>query len=104
MHSLEDMTNIYLASFSETNILLRIIFSISPLTHCLPVSADNLCKQFGPRSCSMNRRAGSGFKLFDILVVFLKEFLEKVYFEKNQQTTKKHEKLASMQRVPNRSG
>ena len=32
-------------------------------------------------------------------MVFLKEFFEKVDFEKNQQTTKKHEKLPSMQRV-----
>ena len=33
------------------------------------------------------------------MMVFLKEFFEKVDFEKNQQTTKKHEKLPSMQRV-----
>ena len=32
-------------------------------------------------------------------MVFLKEFLEKVDFEKKQQTTKKHAKLPSMQRV-----
>ena len=32
-------------------------------------------------------------------MVFLKEFFEKIDFEKNQQTTKKHEKLPSMQRV-----
>ena len=36
-------------------------------------------------------------KLFDALMVFLKEFFQKVNFEKNQQTTKKHEKLPSMQ-------
>ena len=35
--------------------------------------------------------------MFDALMVFLKEFSEKVYFEKNQQTTKKHAKLPSMQ-------
>ena len=33
------------------------------------------------------------------LMVFLKEFFEKVDNEKNQQTTKKHEKLPRMQRV-----
>ena len=33
------------------------------------------------------------------LTVFLKEFFEKVDFEKNQQTTKEHEKLPSRQRV-----
>ena len=40
--------------------------------------ADNFCKQFGTRAVS---------KLF--VIVFLKEFFEKVDFEKNQQTTKK---------------
>ena len=40
----------------------------------------------------------SGFKLFDMLLVFLKEFFEKVDFEKNQMT-KKHEKLPSMLKV-----
>ena len=59
------------------------------LTNCLLMtSADNLCKQFGPRS---------GFKLFDTLMVILKELFEKVDFEKNQQTTKKHGKLNSRQ-------
>ena len=33
------------------------------------------------------------------VLVFLKEFFEKVNFEKSQQTTKIHEKLPSMQRV-----
>ena len=36
-------------------------------------------------------------ELFDISMVLLKEFFQKVNFEKNQQTTKKHEKLPSMQ-------
>ena len=61
------------------------LFLLEALTLCLPVSsADNLGKQFGPN-------------LFDILMVFLKEFFQKVNFEKNQQTTKKHEKLPSRQ-------
>ena len=63
-------------------------------------SADNLGKQFGPRSGLKNRqgsRAGSGSKLFDTLMVYLKEFFQNVNFEKNQQTIKKHEKLPSMQ-------
>ena len=38
-------------------------------------------------------------KPFDPLIMFLKEFLEKVNFEKSQQTSKKHEKLLSMQWV-----
>ena len=54
-------------------------------------SAHNLVKQFGPRSGPTNRGALSGSKLFDILMVFLKEFFQKINFEKNRQTTKKHE-------------
>ena len=52
------------------------------LTLCLLVSsADNLCKQFGPRSGPTKCRAWSGSKLFDTLTVYLKEFFEKVDFE-----------------------
>ena len=56
-------------------------------------SADNLCKQFGPRS---------GLTKLDvilILIVWYSDdsaerlfFVEKVNFEKNQRTTKKHAK------------
>ena len=63
------------------------------------LSADNFCKQFGTRSGPTERLTCSGSKLFDTLMVFLKEFFEKVDFEKNQQTTKKHEKLPRRQRV-----
>ena len=58
--------------------------------YLLVSSADNFCKQFLPRS-----------SLFDTKMVFLKEFFEKVDFEKNQQTTKKkkHEKFPRGQRV-----
>ena len=63
------------------------------------LSADNLGKQFGPRSGPTKRRSWSGSNLFDTLTVFLKEFFEKVVFEKNHQTTKKHEKLCRRQRV-----
>ena len=63
------------------------------LTLCQLVSCDdNLCKQFGPRSGLTWCRAWSGSELFDSLMVFLKEFFEKVDFEKNQQTTKKKKK------------
>ena len=37
--------------------------------------------------------------LSDTLMIFLKEFFKNVDFEKNQQTTKKHAKLPSRQRV-----
>ena len=48
-----------------------------------------LCKQFGPKSRPTFCRSWSGSKWFDTLIVFLKEFLEKVNFEKSQQTTTK---------------
>ena len=62
----------------------RIIYhfcSICLTLYLLLSSADNFCKQFGPRS---------GSKLFDTPMVFLKEFFKKVDFEKKHQTTKKH--------------
>ena len=66
--------------------IIRILICLECLTLCLPVSsADNLGKQFGPRS---------GSKLFDILMVFLTDFFQKVNFEKNKKTitTKKRHK------------
>ena len=48
------------------------MYNLHALTLCLLVlSADNLCKQFGPRP---------GSKLFDTLVVFHKELCIKSYF------------------------
>ena len=49
-------------------------------------SADNICKQFVPRSGPTNCRACSGSKLFDTL---MKEFFEKVDFEKKSADDKK---------------
>ena len=43
----------------------------------LVVSADNLCKQFGPRSGLTKWWAWSWSKLFDTLIVFFKEIFEK---------------------------
>ena len=48
----------------------------------------NLVKQFGPRSGPTECLAWSGSKLFDTLMVFLKEFFENINFKKDQQTTK----------------
>ena len=63
-------------------------------------AADNLCKQFGPRSGLTNCQAGSRSKLFDTLMVFLKEFFKKVdFFKKKKKTTKKHAKLPCRQSV-----
>ena len=47
------------------------------------------CKQFGPRSGPTESQAWSWPKLSDILILFQKEFFEKVNFERRQQTTKK---------------
>ena len=51
-------------------------------------SADNLCKQFGPRSEPTEHPSCSGSKHFDTLMIFQKELFEKVDFEIKQQTTK----------------
>ena len=60
---------------------------LSPCWWRLLPSADNLCKQFGSRPGPTFCRSWSGAILFDTLIVFLKEFFEKVNFEKSQQTT-----------------
>ena len=63
-------------------------------------SADNLCKQLGPRSGLTKCQAWSGSKLFDTLIVFQKNFFQKKndFEKKKQQTTKMHAKLPSRQR------
>ena len=54
---------------------------------------NNIGKQFEPRSGqTMIVGPDQGPICFNILIVFLKDFFEKCDFEKNQQTTKKHEK------------
>ena len=60
-------------------------------TLCLLMSsADNLCKQFGPRPGLTKCQAWPGSKLFDTLMVFMKEFFEKVEFGKISRRQKKH--------------
>ena len=56
--------------------------------------SDNLCEQFDP---DQDRS-----KLFDTLMVFLKDFLKKLILKKkkiNKQMTKRHEKLPYWQIV-----
>ena len=68
---------------------------------CLLVSsADNLSKQFKDWTQIRTYILSvlTWIKLFDTLMVFLKEYFEKVDFEKNQLTTKFFEKLPSMKR------
>ena len=57
-------------------------------------SADKFCKQFGPRSGQTKRRACSRSYLFDTQMVFLKEFFEKVDFEKISRRQKKTWKIS----------
>ena len=74
-------------------------FWMSPILSLLVMtlsSADNLCKQFGPRSGPTECRSRFGSKPFDTLTVFLKEFFEKVNLEKSQ-----HEKIPNMQNWAN---
>ena len=57
---------------------------------CDLMSADNLCKQFGPRSGPTECRPDlNPNRLTLSLIVFLKDFFEKVNFEKSEQMTTK---------------
>ena len=58
-------------------------------------SADVLCGQLGPTSGPTKCRACSVFKLFETLMVILKEFLNILILKRNQQTTKKRAKILS---------
>ena len=58
------------------------------------MSANNLCKQLGPRSGPTQHQSWSGSKQFNTLTVFMKEF-----FEKCQQSSSKAWKLPSMERT-----
>ena len=57
-------------------------------------SADNLCKQFGPRSGLTKCRVWSGSKLCDTLMVSLIEFLRKLLFKKKTAGKKKTCKIS----------
>ena len=75
-----------------THIAIKFVFKMSSLTLCLLVStADNLCKQF------VNKMSG----LIWIQTVWHSDgipvrIFQKVDFEINQQTAKKHSKLPIM--------
>ena len=55
---------------------LKLVISEGGVVNLQVVSADNICKS-GPTI----RRTWSGSKLFDTLMVFLKEFFENVDFD-----------------------
>ena len=60
------------------------------LTFCILVSsADNLLKQFRPRSAPTYRPTWSGSNLLDTLMVVLKEFFKKFILKKKSATPKK---------------
>ena len=61
--------------------------------------ADNLCKQFVPKSAPTKCRTWSGSKLFDTLMVFLKYFLKKLILKKKKKRQRKHIKLSGIQRM-----
>ena len=56
-------------------------------------SADDFCKQLGPRSGPTERRSWPGSKQFDTLMVFLKKFSKKNDFEKKSNYDKKKCKI-----------
>ena len=64
------------------------------------LSVGNLYKQFGPRSGPTKCRSWSGSKLFDTLIVFLKQFFEKVNLEKVSRGEQKHEELCTSHLYP----
>ena len=71
-------------------LLVRLLINVNyfhPTMQRISSSADNLCKQFGPRSGPTECRSRSGPKQLDTLMVFLKVFFEKVNFEISEQTT-----------------
>ena len=75
-------------------------WEFTPLTLCILVSsADNLCKQVGARSGPTQCRGWSGSKLFDTWWYSRKNFSKTLILNKEQQMTKKHEKLFGRQRV-----
>ena len=87
---------------SKIPLKLKNKITLKHLTLCFLVSsADYLCKQFGSDKTPQNvDQARQNIQSdLDPNLVFLKEFFQNVDFEKNQQTTKKHEKLPMGQRV-----
>ena len=73
--------------------------------NCLQLmSADKLCKEFGSRPGLTKCQAWSRIKLFDTLMIFLKEYFQTFNFEKKSADNKKHAKLPSMQRLKNFGG
>ena len=65
--------------------------------------ADNLCKHFGSRSGPTKSRAWSGSKLFDTLMVFLKDFSKKLKKKKIHRWQKSMENYPTCKEVKHQS-
>ena len=74
-------------SLPQGGLIIHVNHLLADNSHYALFSLKILCKQIEPRSGTTERPSRSGFKLFDTLIVILKEFFGKVDFEKSQQTT-----------------
>ena len=76
--------NLEIISYHLYSLYEGVLFTV-----CLLVSSmDNLCKQFGPRSGMTKCPALSVSKLYNTLMVFLKETFENGYFEERKSAVK----------------
>ena len=66
---------------------------LNSLPFCGESTFDYICKQFGPSS------GLTGSKLFDTLIVFLKEFFEKSNLKKVSRRQQKHENYPACKRL-----
>ena len=77
-----------------SHIVLTFFGQRNTITLCLLVpSADTFCKELGTRSGPTKCWAWSGSKLFDTLMIFLKEFFKNINFEKKSADDKKARKF-----------
>ena len=89
----------FLCQFSCIRFVLDLAFVLLfPCSQLYMVSADNLCKQFGPRLGWTECESWSGSNLFFTLCSW-KNLVDKLSLKKSQQTTTKDIKLPSIQRV-----
>ena len=84
----------YLIFFEIRKDVAKFVICCSFTSWCC-LAADNHCKQLGPSSGPMDP------KLFDTLKVFLKEFFEKVNFDKSEHKTKTLENYPACKELRN---
>ena len=89
-----------MSAFLETVTIEKISTLILCLLEAILSSADNFCKQLGPRSGPTKHPTWSASKLFTLWWVSWNIFWKKVYFEKKKISRRqKNVKLPSIQRV-----